>query len=224
MVPRDLRIFTCKLKDQMAELLSKMNVLSKMSSASAESIDSQAPRALSAAAVVKKTINSTMEEEKVKSDLMISNLDDDGNDERCMKDLCTMMNLNEQSRPMRLVRVGKKKEDRKRLLKASFNTQFDARKFKASYEEAKKNETPNLPSVRVRRCRTKEEETTYKSKIKRLKELNDLAKEEGDTTSFSLRDNGLIWKYVKDQQSGKWRRDVKWSEEQNQSDDSGNRD
>ena len=199
-----------------------MSALSEMSSEGAESISSHAQGTHAVAAVVKQTVQSTMEEDKVKCDLMIYNVDDDGNDERCMKDLCTMMNLNEQSRPIRLVRVGKKKEDRKRLIKASFSTEFDARKFKASYNEARNNETPNLPSVRVRRCRTKEEETMYKSKIKRLKELNDLAKEEGNATSFSLKDNGLIWKYVKDNQSGKWRRDVKWSEEPNRADDSGN--
>lgn len=218
---KDLKKEMQELKDQMAELLSKMSSLPHMSSASTDDLSSATPSVPSFAAVVKETIKTTMEEDKVKSDLMISNLDDVGNDERCMNELCSKIDLNEQSRPIRLVRVGKKKDSNsKRLLKASFSTQFDARKFKASYEDAKNNETPDLLSIRVRRCRTREEETVYKTKINRLKELNEKAKEEGGTTSFSLRENGNIWKYTKDSQTGKWRRDINWSDEAEESEGS----
>jgi hypothetical protein len=79
------------------------------------------------------------------------------------------------------------------------------------YSGAKKKE--NVPAVKVRSCRTKEEEILYKEKLKRLRELNGKAKADGNSVSFSLRDNGSIWRFKKDAVTSKWSRDVEWSEE-----------
>jgi hypothetical protein len=109
-------------------------------------------------------------------------------------------------------RIGEKKwEEQPRPLRVTFQSSFDARTFRSRYELAKAN-LGYTPTPRVRPCRTKDEEAVFKKKLMILKDLNNQAKTNNKDTSFSLRDNGSIWCFKKDANSGKWLRDPKWVE------------
>jgi hypothetical protein len=96
-------------------------------------------------------------------------------------------------------------------MKVTFASNFEARTFLNRFEENKSNE--NVTSVWTRPYRTKEDQMQYSKNKKQVKELNDAAKEAGNDTrcSYSLRNNGVIWKFVK--ADGKWRRDENWTPE-----------
>lgn len=157
--------------------------------------------------VVRDTVKSTIHDEQLKSELIIGNVDDNGKDTDFMADLCEKMDC--RVKPIDLKRLGNKSTNKKRLIKASFPTAFDARAFKAKYAQIKKTTDADIPSIRVRQSRSKEEQTKLRTVIKLAQHLNKTAKESNANHSFSLRDNGEIWKYAKDDE-GKWSRDADW--------------
>lgn len=156
--------------------------------------------------VVRDTVKSTIHEEQLKSELIIGNVDDNGKDTDFMAELCDKMDC---LKPVELKRLGNKSTNKKRLIKASFPTAFDARAFKAKYAQIKRNTDVVMPSIRVRQSRSKEEQAKLTTVIKLAQHLNKTAKEANANHSFSVRDNGEIWKYAKDDE-GKWSRDADW--------------
>eukprot|EP00914_Ancora_sagittata_P011463 GHVO01022286.1.p3 GENE.GHVO01022286.1~~GHVO01022286.1.p3 ORF type:complete len:121 (-),score=15.81 GHVO01022286.1:827-1189(-) len=96
-----------------------------------------------------------------------------------------------------------------RMMKVTFTSNFDARTFMSRFEANKDKD--GVPSIFIRPYRTKEDQVKYKRYKKDVKDLNDAAKEAGDECSYSLRNNGAIWKFV--QVDGRWRRDENWNPE-----------
>lgn len=119
-------------------------------------VTTQGTAVLSFAGVVRDTVKSTMQEAQHKSELIIGNIEDNDKDAEFMTDLCSKMDC--EAKQIELQRLGRKSADRKRLLKASFLTQFDARSFKAKYTQLKRDHA-DIPSIRVRHSRTMEEQT-----------------------------------------------------------------
>jgi hypothetical protein len=101
---------------------------------------------------------------------------------------------------------------RERLLKVTFANSFDARSFLARPDERRKTGADNdaLMKLHMRSGRSKEEQVRYKRLKADTHKLNLDAKKDGLQVSFSVRDNGKIWKYVKDD-SGRWERATDWS-------------
>ena len=93
-------------------------------------------------------------------------------------------------------------------MKVTFATPFDARVFKARYEEARNK--GSVPDFRMRFGRNKQEQREYKAHSDLAHKLNKEAKESNCDVSYSLRDNGVIWQFKKNEQ-GKWTRVPEWS-------------
>lgn len=149
----------------------------------------------------------SFEEERARADLVISNLEDDDKDAEAIQSLCTQIKAT--SRPVQVNRLGKKQTGKKRPLKASFANPFDARTFKARFEEAKKNNELGQQRLKMRPYRSKEEQ----AKTSVVRKLNEEVRESGEECSFSLRDNGEIWRFIKVE--NRWQRDNDWHASKN---------
>lgn len=161
--------------------------------------------------VIRKTLESSAENEQCKHELIISKAEETGDDEKFMGDLCTKLDF--MPKPREFTRIGKKISARHRLLKVSFPSHFDARKFKSSFEENNRNVSTDdaaLPNLRIRFNRTKDEHATFKRNSDVAFKLNKEAETKKENFSFSVRDNGDLWKFQKED-SGKWRRVKEWS-------------
>jgi hypothetical protein len=167
------------------------------------------PNTPSFAEIVRSTMTETINAEKCKTQVVISIVDEGSNDHDYVRSLCDK--VEQSSKPQSVWRMGKKEAGQARPLRVTFESSFEARSFMSRYSSAKNKE--GVPAVKVRSCRTKEEEAMYKEKLRRLRELNAKAKADGDTLSFSLRDNVSIWRFKKNATSGKWSHDLEWSEE-----------
>ena len=178
-------------------------------------------RAPSFAEVVRRTVKSTFAEEKAHAEVIISGVEEEGRDPAFLSDLCHQLSFD--TKPTAALRLGKPKasdkdgvtqnngtDRRPRLLKVTFPSQFDARAFRARYDEAKK-EKAAVPNLRLRPGKSAEERKNYAEKKKLVTKMNKEAQEAGASHSFSLRESGEIWKF---QQSddGNWRRVKEWKE------------
>ena len=161
----------------------------------------------SLAEVVKASVQSAMQEECVKKDIVLNLVEQ-------KRDLADMDNLCEKAqivvKPSSITRLGKPKADHSRPLKASFPTPFDARTFMAKVEAYKKTagDDNSLTKVKCRPCRTREEQSRYAALRNQVFKLNEMAKS-GGAESFSLRNNGEVWKFIKKDEN--WIRDAKWA-------------
>lgn len=155
--------------------------------------------------VVRQSVQSVLEDERARNDIVISKMDEQGDDEKCLADVCQKMNC--ESKPAGIRRLGKKTEGRVRLLQVSFNSSFDARTFRASYNNRQKSHK-DLPNWRLRNHRTRDEQATFERNSKAAFQLNTAAKEAKLNESYSLRDDGTVWKYVK--RGDKWKREMDW--------------
>jgi hypothetical protein len=162
--------------------------------------------------VVKASVQFALREECVKNDLVL-NLPDNKRDIDDMNDLCQKARV--AVKPSSVTRIGKPGGNRLRPMKASFPTPFDARAFMAKLEAYKKElkdarTGDTLTKVRCRPCRTREEQARYSAVAKEVHQLNTAAKARGNepTESYSLRHNGEVWKFVK--QDDGWKRITDW--------------
>lgn len=160
--------------------------------------------------VVRSTMMSTIREEKAQAQVVISNVKEEGNDLRFMSSLCEK--INNKSMPKNVSRMGTKLADRVRPMVVTFDSNFDARTFMSRFGDSKSDEDVSTPPIKIRPYRSSEDQTMYKKKLEKARELNRTAKEKSPDTSFSLRNNGCIWKYIKDPACNKWRRDTEWSD------------
>ena len=213
---KELRDEISALKEEVSEL--KSELLKKKSNP-----ENPVPQSYSSVAspsltkIMQTTMKDTLNEEKTKAQVVIANAKETGKDVEFMTSLCDK--VKHKSMPKAVARIGRKeKPEHSRLMKVTFDSNFDARTFMSCYEAAKSDETSDkeLSEIRIRPCRTKSEQTKYKAKLIKLREMNKTAKDDGDQVSFSLRDNGNIWRYVK-HNSGKWKRDTEWKEPQTES-------
>ena len=197
----EMRKEITELRAQVTQMQSKIDSMAKQESP----IPSQ-----TFAKVLRSTVESTIEDAETKKDLILSKVQE-GNDQQFLGDLCTKMEFT--PKPVNPMRIGRKTEQRTRLLKVSFPSDFDARKFKSRFEQMK-HEKKDIPDIRVRSSKTKEERENFSKNSKITHELNKEAKDAGGDYSFSLRENGSIWKFVKGE-DGRWKRDKEWSHQGN---------
>lgn len=160
------------------------------------------------AEVVRKSVQSVIDQEKCKNDVMISKSEEKGQDQQFVKDLCEKLDF--ETEPIGIMRVGHKANvsNHHRLLKVSFANAFDARAFRARFAE-KKKAVNDLPDVRMRAGRSREEQILFKEQGDIVYKMNDAAKKAGENASYSLRENGQIWKFAKNENE-QWVRDEDW--------------
>ena len=81
----------------------------------------------------------------------------------------------------------------------------------AKAEELKQADDENLKKIRCRPCRNRDEQARYQRQHETVQSLNDTAKKNGvhNNESYSLRNNGQIWKFTK-RENGKWQRVADW--------------
>ncbi|ELU11758.1 hypothetical protein CAPTEDRAFT_198633 [Capitella teleta] len=179
--------------------------------------ETDAPRTLAAnnntgasfADVVRKTVQSTLLDEQNKSQMTISNVDEDVKDvkdEDFIKSICDR--IDSKVLPKGTMRLGKKIDTRERPLKVTFETEFDVRPFRSRCDQNKRT-SEEFPNIRIRQCRNAEEQKTFGKGLERAKEMNKAAKDTRVEYNFSVLDDGQIWKFEKDEQ-GKWKRDAEW--------------
>lgn len=156
--------------------------------------------------VLRQTMSTALHEERTKCDVIISGAPEGDNDTNFIADLCQTMNFD--MNPRNQQRLGTKGE-RPRLLKATFPSPFDARTFIARYDQKRRENTENLPKLKIRSSKTKAEQAAFSQGSKLAFALNKKAKDDGLPESFSLRDDGSVWKFVKSE-NGRWRREDDW--------------
>ena len=158
--------------------------------------------------MLRQSVRSALEEEKNKCEVIISRAAESDDDTAFITTLCTTMQSS--TKPTHLTRLGKK-GNHPRLLKATFPSSFDARTFIAKYEEARKEKIEELPKIRMRSSKTGEERAAFAKSSKLAYKLNDQARQAKLNESYSLRDDGAIWKYTKEEDSAVWKRVRDWS-------------
>ena len=204
------------LRDEVAQLKEQLKTLSPQRS----SFDG----ANSFAHVVRQTVKDTFAEEKAHKEVIISGVEEEGRDPAFLTDLCHKLNFH--SKPTAVLRLGnpknrvndnekqgndtKNSEKRPRLLKVTFPSQFEARTFRARYDEAKKDNV-EVPKLRLRPGKSAEELKNYSEKKKLVTSMNKEAQEAEASHSFSLRESGEIWKFQKGD-DGHWHRVKEWKE------------
>ncbi|ELT97579.1 hypothetical protein CAPTEDRAFT_207974 [Capitella teleta] len=202
-----------ELKTQMLELLSKMNMLSQTRTADQgdRELDSHTvPLATppTFADSVRSTMKNTIKEEKAQAQVVISNAKEENSDLRFMSSLCEK--ISHKSILKNVSRMGTKLVHSVRPMVMTFDSNFDAHTFMSQFDDSKSDDDVSTLPIKIRPYRTREDQTMYKKKLEMARELNKKAKDESPNTSFSLRNNGCIWKYIKDAACNKWRRDPEW--------------
>jgi hypothetical protein len=157
------------------------------------------------APLVQTSVQSVLATEERKNEVIISKAEEKGDDRKMVDDVCQKMNF--EAKPTEMTRLGRAKEGYQRLLKVAFSNPFDARAFRAKFDEQKRSE--GIPAWRVRSSRTKEDQATFKRQSTIVYDLNQKAKASKQKESFSLRDDGSIWKFIQ-MDDGKWKRDSQW--------------
>ncbi|ELU11752.1 hypothetical protein CAPTEDRAFT_190945 [Capitella teleta] len=158
--------------------------------------------------LVKTSVQSVLNEEKVKSDVIIDGLAETQDDVENVQKICETLSF--QIRPTGVHRMGKQGQgDKPRLLKLTFPSAFDARTFQSKVIETSKADSTSLPKFKCRPGRTKEEQRMYAELSQITFNLNQEARDAGDNSSFSLRESLQIWNLPKNNK-GKWMRDRQW--------------
>lgn len=204
------------LKDEVSSLKEELAAVRDLhesaTSNSVASAEASGPVHRTFVDVVRKSMQSVINDENCKNDVIITNAPENVEDEKMILDLCKTLDL--ESKPIGNTRMGRKsnESDRERLLKVTFANSFDARSFRARYDDRRKSGADNdaLMKLRMRTGRSKEEQVRYKRLNADAHKLNLDAKNDGLQVSFSVRDNGKIWKYVK-AESGRWERATDWT-------------
>jgi hypothetical protein len=154
---------------------------------------------------VSASLKSALREEKTKCEVVLA-LPENKQDTKDIEEMCQRLQIS--TRPSALTRMGESSTSNKaRPLKATFASHFDARLFLAKVGE--NNHNAENPAIRCRPCRSSKEQARYMTLRPQVKSLNDTARENGVNESFSIRQNGEVWRFTK-RENGKWRRDVNW--------------
>ena len=193
------------LKNQMLSVENKIN-----SNNGKENFSNEMPvltHGASLSGVMRQSVGAALQEERCRHDIIVSRAAE-GDDAKMINDLCKLMDFPTQPNSQR--RLGQKKDNNVRLLMLSFGSSFDARAFKSRYEHCKTEKKVGLPSLRLRIGKTKEEREHFKQSASLCHRLNQDAKTAKRDESFSLRDNGSVWKYVKCE-NGAWKRVKSWT-------------
>jgi hypothetical protein len=146
-----------------------------------------------------------MNDEKTRNEVVISQMPENKRDVEDIEELCAVVQV--AVRPTAVSRLGNDTTKHPRPVKISFPTPFDARTFLAKADAARKEGNDATKKLRCRPCRTQEEQSKFKKLREEVRNLNDGAV---DGQSFSLRNNGEVWKFAQDAE-GKWRRVQGWT-------------
>ena len=203
---QEMRSETMDLKKQMVEMQKKMVSPDLSHALNPTPAEASGPMNQSLAEVVRETVKSAIDDEQAKSQLILSRISEDANAQQIVNELCDQINFS--PKPTGMMRIGRKSPGRQRLLRVSFPSQFDARKFKSSFDAMKKDNADSS-NIRVRFNRTKEECKRWQKSSDIAYKLNKEAKDAGAAYSFSVRENGDVWKFTKSD-DGKWRRVKEW--------------
>ena len=96
-------------------------------------------------------------------------------------------------------------------MKVTFKSPFDAWAFAAKLKEQTRQGDDDFQGIHCRPCRTRNEQDKYIRMKSQLNKLNQDARARGcDSESYSLRNSGHIWKFLKND-SGKWLRVSEWT-------------
>lgn len=171
--------------------------------------------------VVSASVKTAFREEKSKSEVVIVQFPEKKKDTEELDALCSKINI--PTRPSAIMRMGNKETaKRPRPMKLTFSSPFDARAFMARVSECKKNGDEEVKDLRCRPCRSPDEQKRYVVLSARVHKLNqDALTKSEETASYSLRNNGEIWKFAKDE-NNKWKRVTDWKLEPTGSQESGN--
>ena len=156
--------------------------------------------------VMRQSVGAALQDERCKQDVIVSRADEQ-DDTKMVADLCKSLDF--RTAPTSHRRLGQAKDNTPRLLMLSFGSSFDARAFKSRFEHCKAEKKDGLPNLRLRLGKTKEERVLFKHSAKLCHKLNQESKAQGNE-SYSLKDDGSIWKYIK-ADSGTWKREKSWT-------------
>ncbi|ELT98282.1 hypothetical protein CAPTEDRAFT_204257 [Capitella teleta] len=123
---------------------------------------------------VHNSVKTVMQEEMVKNDVIIANVQENNDDVTMVTSLCDKIGFS--TKPTNVKRIGKKTNDRHRLLKVSFNSNFDARACCAQYHSATRNDE-NIPVMQLRLGKTKTEQDAFKRNNNLMYKINQKANE-----------------------------------------------
>ena len=137
--------------------------------------------------MVKTSVQSALDSEKTKCELIISRLDESGSD------LENVLQIGEsvgsQAKPVDVQRLGQKSAGISRLLKVAFSSFSDARNFRLSFDKNKMT-SDSLKSIKIRPSVYKEKRKLHKQKSNLVHQMNQEAKERGEhNVSYSLRED-----------------------------------
>ena len=162
--------------------------------------------------VVSSSVRLALRDEKSKNEVIIAKMPEKKRDAKDVESLCE--NISFSVKPTAVTRMGKEpKNDRPRPVKVTFPTPFDARAFLAKVGETKKEEDCNetVTTIRCRPCRSQEEQNRHAKLRAQVRKLNQHATDLGlEEESYSLRQNGEIWKFTKTE-TGRWKRVTEWT-------------
>jgi hypothetical protein len=217
------------MKEEVASLRDEVAQLrAALASSNEQPTLANAPNVASPAApfadVVKASVQTVLDEEKTRNEVVIHNMKDENNDADSVNSLCADVNFT--TLPTHVSRLGKVSVSRQRPrpIKATFPSSFDARAFQARVSEAKKDGALANTKIRCRPALTKDEQTKRSKVAQAAYNLNTKAKQNNAEESFSLRPVGQswqIWKFVKNP-DGRWKRDTDWIYKSPDGPDSGN--
>ena len=154
---------------------------------------------------VKTAVKTALHDEKAKSEIVITKMPENNRDHKDLDDLCTRMQF--PARPTSITRLGKDTTNLPRPIKVTFPTPFEARAFLAKAEAVKREGDADLKKIRCRPCRNSDEQTRYLKLKDEVAKLNETAVAK---QSYSLRNNGEVWKFAEDAER-KWKRVRDWT-------------
>lgn len=191
------------LRDEVAALKAQIAATDSATACSPQSTSAADPKTFADA--VKSSIRSALDEDKAKQEVIIQRLPENNNDKVDVDELCSLAEV--AVKPTAVSRLGKPDPKRPRFLKATFPSIFDSRLFRAKVEESKEALSVSFPDVRCRPARTRDQQAIHKALSPEVFNLN---KNAVSGTSFSIRPNGEVWKFCKNE-SGHWKRDADWT-------------
>ena len=156
--------------------------------------------------IVKASVKSALRDQSTKAEVVM-HLPENDHDSEDVAALCEKTSI--AVRPSTVIRIGKLRANKPRPLKAIFPTKFDARTFISKIEALKTESGTDdaIRKIRCRPCRTPEEQKRYAALAKEVHTLNESAKNSG-TESYSIRQNGEVWKFEK--RGDGWKRVTDW--------------
>ncbi|ELU05192.1 hypothetical protein CAPTEDRAFT_188829 [Capitella teleta] len=176
----ELRLQLASLQDNLKQFMSHIS--------KPENEENSNNLTLSFAEAVKNTMKETLNDQKTRAEVIISEVKEEGKDLEFMTGLCEK--TKQTSKPKQVSRNGRKNPEKKNcLMNVRFQSEFDVRTFRVRKIKSKED----TPVVRMRPSKTKKEQEGY-NKMKEInKKLNENAKKEDANHSFSLRDDCTIW-------------------------------